>query len=259
MTLPGPKEIEAVARDVLRDLLGQAPDPALKRELGERSRTARAFVGEGDVRAAKGKGLSVLTVPPDAVITPLARDVAHDLGVDIRTGVVAGAPVVAAPETPADAGPPPQAGGDLAVGSDHGGFALKKALVKHLQARGLVVHDVGTHSDAAVDYPDIALAVAKAVALGKASWGILVDGAGIGSCMAANKVPGVLAATCHDERTAKNSREHNGANVLCLGSGGLDEAAAKKVVDAWLATPFGGGRHGKRVEKIKAIERSFVL
>jgi ribose 5-phosphate isomerase B len=166
--------------------------------------------------------------------------------------------VTAAPETPADAGPAPQAGGAIAVGADHGGFPLKKALVAHLTARGLKVQDLGTHSDQAVDYPDLAVAVAKAVALGQASWGILVDGAGIGSCMAANKVPGVLAATCHDERTAKNSREHNGANVLCLGSGGLDEAAAKKVVDAWLATPFAGGRHGRRVDKIKAIERSFT-
>jgi ribose 5-phosphate isomerase B len=120
------------------------------------------------------------------------------------------------------------------------------------------VNDLGTHSTEAVDYPDVAARVAKAVALGEASWGILVDGAGIGSCMAANKVPGVLAATCHDEKTAKNSREHNGANVLCLGTGSLDEKAALRVVDAWLATGFGGGRHGKRVQKIRAIERGFT-
>ncbi|MCA8922383.1 MAG: RpiB/LacA/LacB family sugar-phosphate isomerase, partial [Planctomycetes bacterium] len=134
---------------------------------------------------------------------------------------------------------------------------LKQELKQHLERSGLRVIDVGTHSKDACDYPDLAAAVAKAVALGQAGWGVVVDGAGIGSCMAANKVPGVLAATCHDVRTAKNSREHNGANVLCLGSGTLDLPAALQVLDAWLDTPFGGGRHGRRVDKIKALERSF--
>jgi ribose 5-phosphate isomerase B len=99
--------------------------------------------------------------------------------------------------------------------------------------------------------------VAKAEALGEASWRILIDGAGIGSCMAASKVPGVLPATCHDVRTAKNSREHNGANVLCLGTGSLQGRAALAVVDAWVDEPFAGGRHARRVNKIKAIEQSF--
>ena len=110
----------------------------------------------------------------------------------------------------------------------------------------------------AVDYPDFAHAVAKLVASGRCDSGVVVDGAGIGSCMAANKVPGVLAATCHDARTAANSREHNGANVLCLGSVGLSEAGLQSIVEAWLQTPTGGGRHARRVDKIRALEGSFL-
>jgi ribose 5-phosphate isomerase B len=255
VAIPSQKDIEAVARDVLKEL-GVGPDPAATpRDRG------KALVSEGDVRAAKARGEKVLVVPEGAIVTPLARDAAFDNGVEIRIGNKPGyaPPSPAAKDGPApDAGPAPQEGGRIALGADHGGFALKQALKAHLDGRKLEVVDVGTHSTEAVDYPDVAAKVAKAVALGEASWGILVDGAGIGSCMAANKVPGVLAATCHDEKTAKNSREHNGANVLCLGSGSLDEPAARRVVDAWLATGFGGGRHGKRVAKIKAIEKGFT-
>lgn len=248
MTLPTQKDIEAVARDVLREL--GLTDPAAAQ------RDQKVLVTEADVRAARAKGEQVLVVPPGAIVTPLARDAAFDARIEIRQATP-GAPPPATKGEP-DAGPAPQEGGVIALGADHGGFPLKTALLAHLKGRGLQVIDLGTTSTDAVDYPDFAAKVAKAVALGDAAWGVLVDGAGIGSCMAANKVPGVLAATCHDERTAKNSREHNGANVLCLGSGGLDEAAARRVVDAWLATPFAGGRHGKRVAKIRALERSFT-
>jgi ribose 5-phosphate isomerase B len=248
VTLPSQKDIEGVARDVLKEL--GLTDPAPRRD-------ARALVTETDIRAVRAKGEKVLVVGEGAIITPLARDAAADSGIEIRVSS-AGKPAPSK-DVASDGGPAPQdEGGAIAIGADHGGFPLKQALKAHLEARKLRVLDQGTTSTEAVDYPDFAAKVAKAVALGEASWGILVDGAGIGSCMAANKVPGVLAATCHDERTAKNSREHNGANVLCLGSGGLDEAAAKRVVDAWLATAFAGGRHGKRVAKIKAIERSFT-
>lgn len=248
MTLPTQKDIEAVARDVLREL--GLVDPAA------RARDEKVLVTEADVRAARAKGEKVLVVPPGAIVTPLARDAAFDARIELRERAP-GAPPPATSGEP-DAGPAPQDGGAIALAADHGGFALKQALLAHLKGRGLQVIDLGTHSTEAVDYPDFAAKVAKAVALGEAAWGILIDGAGIGSCMAANKVPGVLAATCHDERTARNSREHNGANVLCLGAGGLDEAAARRVVDAWLATPFAGGRHGRRVAKIKALERSFT-
>lgn len=248
MALPSQKDIEAVARDVLREL--GLTDPVAA------TRDHKVLVSEADVRAARAKGDKVLVVPPGAIVTPLARDAAFDARIELRHQV-AGAPAPAS-DAASDAGPTPHDGGLIALGADHGGFPLKQALVKHLQGRGLQVMDLGTTSTEAVDYPDLAAKVSRAVAMGEAAWGILVDGAGIGSCMAANKVPGVLAATCHDERTARNSREHNGANVLCLGAGGLDEAAARRVVDAWLATPFAGGRHGERVAKIRALERSFT-
>jgi ribose 5-phosphate isomerase B len=149
----------------------------------------------------------------------------------------------------------PLAGGRaVALGADHGGFAMKEELEKHLQAAGYSVLDCGTHSAEAVDYPDFAEAVARKVSSGEAWRGIIVDGAGIGSCMAANKVHGVRAALCYDYATAVNSREHNDANVLTLGAGLIGLALAKQIVDTWLRTEFGGGRHAKRVDKIMAIE-----
>ncbi|MCL5428262.1 MAG: ribose 5-phosphate isomerase B [Chloroflexi bacterium] len=142
----------------------------------------------------------------------------------------------------------------VAIGSDHGGFALKSELIPYLQDTGYEVFDCGTHGTEAVDYPDFAETVARKVASGEAWRGIIIDGAGIGSCMAANKVSGVRAAMCYDHATAVNSREHNDANVLTLGAGLIGLALAKQIVDAWLRTEFGGGRHAKRVDKIMAIE-----
>jgi ribose 5-phosphate isomerase B len=109
-----------------------------------------------------------------------------------------------------------------------------------------------------VDYPDIALEVAELVATGRAGRGILIDGAGVGSCMAANKVPGVRAAACHDEATAVNSREHNHANVLTLGAALIGPGLARQIVDEWLATPWGGERHARRVAKIAEVERRYL-
>jgi len=144
----------------------------------------------------------------------------------------------------------------IALGADHGGFNMKEMLKAHLAKSGYQVTDCGTNSTEAVDYPDFAFAVAELVSTGKAWRGIVVDGAGIGSCMAANKVPGVRAAMCYDHASALNSREHNDANVLTLGSGMIGESLARQIVDTWLATDFGGGRHARRVEKITAIENS---
>jgi ribose 5-phosphate isomerase B len=161
--------------------------------------------------------------------------------------------------------PPPGAGSggadgpvEVAVAADHGGYALKERIAAELRERGIAVHDCGTHGTDAVDYPDFAHEAARLVADGAARWGIVVDGAGIGSCMAANKVPGVRAATCWDVTSARNSREHNHANVLVLGSGLLGERLALEIVDAWLGTPWGGDRHARRVEKIDEIERRYL-
>jgi ribose 5-phosphate isomerase B len=147
---------------------------------------------------------------------------------------------------------------EVAVGADHGGYRLKERIVADLRERGVEVRDCGTASTESVDYPDFAHAVARAVADGECRFGIVVDGAGIGSCMVANKVPGIRAATCWDLSSARNSREHNHANVLVLGAGLIGESLALEIVDAWLSTPWGGDRHARRVEKITEIERRYL-
>jgi ribose 5-phosphate isomerase B len=152
---------------------------------------------------------------------------------------------------------PPQDAATIAVGADHGGYGLKKAIIEHLRGQGLSVHDCGCTSTDAVDYPDFAHAVANLVGTGVCRWGIIVDGAGIGSCMAANKVPGVRAALCYDLSSARNSREHNHANVLTLGAGLIGAGLARQIVDEWLATPWGSDRHARRVAKITDIEQRY--
>jgi ribose 5-phosphate isomerase B len=146
----------------------------------------------------------------------------------------------------------------VVIGSDHTGVGLKKAIVQHLRGRGLAVTDVGTDSTEAVDYPDIAGAVALTVARGEADGGIVIDGAGIGSAIAANKVRGVRAAMCPDETIARYSREHNGANVMTLGSTLLPGAdAAIRIVDTWLATPMREARYIRRLLKVRFLEERF--
>ncbi len=143
----------------------------------------------------------------------------------------------------------------IALGADHGGFDLKQQLADHLSSRGHVVRDCGTHGTDAVDYPKFALAVASLVASGECQFGVMVDGSGIGSAMAANKVPGVLAAACYNEALARNSREHNDANVLTLGSGQTTADAARGIVDVFLSTSCTADRHRARVQMIREIER----
>ena len=143
----------------------------------------------------------------------------------------------------------------IAIGADHGGFSLKETLKGYLTDEGYQIVDCGTNSADSVDYPDFAQAVAVQVQSGKAWRGIMIDGAGIGSCMAANKVPGVRAAMCYDYATAFNSREHNNANLLTLGAGLIGANLAKQIVKTFLDTEFGGGRHARRVDKIMEIEK----
>lgn len=164
------------------------------------------------------------------------------------------------PETPptTEAGPAAAARKVVAVGADHGGFELKEILKADLAAQGFEVIDTGTNSKEAVDYPDFAHEVAKLVSTGKAWRGIVIDGAGIGSCIVANKVPGVRAGMAYDYSSAVNSREHNDANVLTLGAGLIGVNLAKQIVNVWLATNFGGGRHERRVNKIAAVEKQYL-
>lgn len=146
----------------------------------------------------------------------------------------------------------------VAIGTDHGGVDLKDILKQGLITQGYGVIDCGTHTKDSVDYPDIARMVAELVASGQAWRGVIIDGAGIGSCMAANKVPGVRAALCYDHASAVNSREHNNANVLTLGAGMIGVNLAQQILSTWLETDFGGGRHAKRVDKITAIENDYL-
>jgi len=146
----------------------------------------------------------------------------------------------------------------VAIGSDHGGFEMKAALIEYLKELKYEVIDCGTNSKDAVDYPDFALAVAELVRQGKAWRGIMIDGAGIGSCMVANKVPGIRAAMAYDYASASNSREHNNANYLTLGAGLIGLNQAKLIVKTWLATEFAGGRHQTRVDKIMQVEKKFM-
>lgn len=251
---PTEAEIRAVVQRVLTRLL-EAPastggtSQAAPAAGSGPSAAARPLITEATVRALSPG--AELRVPADALVTPLARQVARERGITL---VEEGAPSAA----PAASGSHAPAAQRVAIGADHGGYALKEALKPYLQSLGYEVVDCGTHSTDPVDYPDIAYAVASLVARGACANGIIIDGAGIGSCMAANKVPGVRAAMCYDHATAVNSREHNHANVLTLGAGLIGVNLAKQIVQTWLATPFGGERHARRVEKIAAIERRFT-
>ncbi len=211
--------------------------------------SGRRAVTERAVREAARQGRTLL-VPAGAVVTPAARDLARQLGVALtRADSVATAPPVPTPRSSL-LDPRPS----VVIGADHGGFPMKEALKQGLVELGCQVEDVGTHSTAAVDYPDFAIAVARAVADGRARFGIMVDGAGIGSSMVANKVAGVRAALCYDLTTAQNAREHNDANVLTLGGTLIGTRLASEIVRAFLATPFAGGRHAPRVAKINRLD-----
>ena len=142
----------------------------------------------------------------------------------------------------------------IAIGCDHGGFALKGAVIKYLEDKGYAYQDFGTYSEESCDYPDIAIAVAEAVAQGQFDKGILICGTGIGIGIAANKVPGIRAALCHDTFSAHASRAHNDANILTMGQRVIGQGLALDIVDVWLHSEFEGGRHARRIEKIHARE-----
>ena len=162
------------------------------------------------------------------------------------------------PRIEPETAPQPASRKIVAIGADHGGYELKEILKKDITALGYEVQDMGAHSKDPVDYPDQAHDVARAVGSGNAWRGIIIDGAGIGSCIVANKVPGVRAGLAYDYASAVNGREHNDTNVLTLGAGLIGVALAKQIVTVWLATPFGGGRHERRVNKIIIIEKLYT-
>jgi ribose 5-phosphate isomerase B len=194
-----------------------------------------------------------IRITPETLVTPLAREEAERRGITLL--VVGGSADSESPlgmGTGGGAAAPPRV---VALGADHGGYELKEQLKSYLRDWGYLVLDLGADTTAPVDYPDFAEVVAGAVARGDAWRGVVVDSAGIGSSIAANKVPGARAALCYDRATARNSREHNDANLLSLGARLLSPESAREILAVWLETPFAGGRHQRRVDKIRAIEQ----
>jgi ribose 5-phosphate isomerase B len=222
---------EHVVVNSLQDKIGKEFD---------RDESAKSLLTEDDLRGLEPG--SKLRVSSNVRFTPLAQDIVNELQISLvrkepRTSTIKVRSV--------------------AVGSDHGGFKLKEQLKDFLSDFGLNVRDFGTNSDDAVDYPDFAHAVAKAVGGKQADIGIIIDGAGIGSAMTANKVPNVRAAACYSTALAKNSREHNGANVLTLGAGQNSFDEVKQIVEAFISTDISEDRHKKRVGKIDNIDKQY--
>jgi ribose 5-phosphate isomerase B len=203
------------------------------------------IITEADARALD-IGTSV-ALNPGGKVTPLAEDTLRAR----RISVVRDLPDTAA----ADLAPVADVR-RVALGSDHSGLALKATLRDHLRTRGLNVNDIGTDTTEPVDYPDIASQVARLVARREADAGIVIDGAGLGSAIAANKIDGIRAAMCTDRTLARYAREHNGANVLTLGATLLSVEDAKAIVDTWLATPMREARYIRRLAKISNLERT---
>ncbi len=195
---------------------------------------------------------------PAGPTTPSEQEV-RSLVERVLDGVIGAAAPPVAPGSADDTAPPTVPGSKprIAIGADHGGYPLKEKLGFKLREAGYEVVDCGTDSHEPVDYPDFAHAVAREVASGACRYGVVVDGAGIGSAMTANKVPGVRAALCYDLSSARNSREHNHSNVLTLGAGLIGESLAWQILEEWLSVEWGGGRHAARVAKIDAIERQY--
>src|SRR5215468_9217043 len=234
------EEISAMVREAVQERLGgnSSSQDSASPVIDE---SAKDVITEADLREAHA-GVRFI-IREDAIITPAARDLIRERGLEIRYRArrsVAGKRRI------------------IAVGADHGGYEMKERLKKFLDELGYRHRDFGTFSEEAVDYPDFAHAVARAVADGACDLGIVVDGAGIGSCMTANKVPGVRAAMCYDAATAGNSREHNYANVLTLGARMISTEKMREIVGVWLSTPEGAARHGKRVAKLIAVEKQYM-
>lgn len=252
------QETRERVRDLVRQILKTVPDdpdekPAnfpqhvvvnsLKEKASsdyDRDESAKSLITEDDLRGlADG---SRIKIAQNARLTPLAQDLAAERHFELIRKTARENEIKVR---------------SVAVGADHGGFAAKESLKGFLNGLGLTVRDMGTNSTDAVDYPDLAHAVARAVGDNQADVGIIIDGAGIGSAMTANKVPNVRAAACYTAALARNSREHNGANVLTLGAGQNSLAEMEEIVRTFLSSEISEERHKKRVDKIEEVERRY--
>lgn len=245
--------IRALVRDVLDRSLPESEPPATRfvdvnppqaastDSTATRDESSKSVITEDDVRGLEDG--AVLRIAEGARLTPLAADLVSAKNIQLVRRV-------------------PRRGSKtsrmIAVGADHGGYQMKEDLKRFLEELGHQVHDFGTYSEDPVDYPDFAYAVARSVSEAQSDVGIIIDGAGVGSAMTANKVPRVRAAACYSVAVARNSREHNGANVLTLGSKTISTKEMREIVQAWLGTELTEDRHRKRVAKIEAIERQYL-
>jgi ribose 5-phosphate isomerase B len=234
------EQIKQLVREVMKKPAATAqPSPTAPVE-NVIDESLKDVITEAEVRDVPVNGN--LLIREDAILTPSAQDVLRERNIAIthrKRSTRAGHQRI------------------IALGADHGGFEMKEQLRRLLSAWGYQHRDFGAYSAEAVDYPDFAHAVARSVADHVCDLGIMLDGAGIGSCMTANKVPGIRAAMCYDEATAKNSREHNYANILTLGAKMISSEQMRKIVQTWLETDEGETRHGKRVAKMMAIEKNY--
>jgi ribose 5-phosphate isomerase B len=222
---------------------------------------ARTVITAETIRSLVAKGEKRMDVLPGDIVTPLAAELsaAHGIQVSRPLPATPGQPVAKAVPGPEGFGAArPGHEGPVAFGSDHAGYQLKEQLKKYAEELGYRTIDMGTTTEEPCDYPDFAYAVARSVSQGEAWRGVIVDGVGVGSCAAANKIRGIRAVCCHNELVARSSREHNDANVLTLGSRVLGSEVSKSILKTWLETWFAGGRHKKRVDKIAELENRFM-
>ena len=234
-----PTEPESMTPDLPKHVVVNSLQEKLNREF-DRDESSKSLITEDDLRGLEPG--SRVRVAKNAKLTPLAQDIINEKQIELIRKQSRDALIKVR---------------TVAVGADHGGYHVKEALKQYLAGLGLSVRDFGTNSTDPVDYPDYAHAVARAVGDNQIDVGIIVDGAGIGSSMTANKVPNVRAAACYSAALARNSREHNGANVLTLGSGQNSIDEIKEIVKAFLTTEISEDRHKKRVGKIDNIERQY--
>ena len=238
-TVPTEDEPAAAAESFPQRVVVNSLQDKIDKEF-DRDESAKSLITEDDLRGLDAGAR--LRVSETARFTPLAADIIGEKGIVLVKKQARRAATKIR---------------TIAVGSDHGGFEFKEKLKPFLAELGLNVRDFGTNSTDAVDYPDYAHAVARAVGERKVDAGIIIDGAGIGSAMTANKVPNVRAAACYSVALARNSREHNGANVLTLGSGQNSFGEIREIVEAWIGADLTEERHKKRVGKIDAIDREY--
>ncbi|GAB4290500.1 MAG: hypothetical protein Kow0098_09140 [Ignavibacteriaceae bacterium] len=207
-------------------------------------------ITELDIKALKKKAQLTLTIGPDDILTPSAKDKIKELGITVIIKSAEGES-----HSNFNGGKFSDLKSTVAIGSDHTGFRVKNILSKFLTEKGYRIIDVGTYDENSCDYPDFAYAVAVKVKNGEAVFGVIIDATGIPSAITANKLSDIRAATCYNEFSARSAREHNNANILVLGAKSLGEETIKAILNTWLVTPFAGGRHQRRLDKISSIEK----